>query len=217
MNFNDALAKALRYSTDTIHTLLTELQKPEYDHHRWGSDDIEPTQGLRGVLADAMDEQGRDTEANLLRTKGQHVLVDGQSKVRPARFTESPLFRAVGELADHIYANDSDAFDGWGSTFHGDADPVNPTDHEDYEPLGPNEHRLWEGEYEDFRHSKHHISNLGYAIADTVNDRIESSGDDLEEDEDDEDRWAEYDRLLNNVSNAPYEEVNTKHHTERTE
>jgi hypothetical protein len=71
MNFNDALAKALRYSIDTIHTLLNELQTPEYNDHRWGTDKIYPTQGLRGVLADAMDEQGRSVEADLLRTKRQ--------------------------------------------------------------------------------------------------------------------------------------------------
>jgi hypothetical protein len=193
MNFNDALAKALRYSTDTIHTLLTELQKPEYDHHRWGSDDIEPTQGLRGVLADAMDEQGRDTEANLLRTKGQHVLVDENSKVRPAKFNPQRVLDHTYEVADQLY-----------NATGGEYNPIIQI-RKSYEhgyPFVDMTSSEWEG-------------GEGMHIADVPNELYHHfdnirKGYNVRGDED-------FNYLLRSLRNSPYEDVDTQHHTEQTQ
>lgn len=71
--------RARKYMTGR-QDLLNELQKPEYAAHMAGLDD--PLQGLRGVAADHMDEQGREEEAKLLRTPGQHVVIH-QGRVLP--------------------------------------------------------------------------------------------------------------------------------------
>lgn len=63
-----------------VNNLLAQLQQPEHNEHRWGLDD--PLSGLRGVAADALDEQGRSDEAKALRTPNQRVFVhDGLKRV----------------------------------------------------------------------------------------------------------------------------------------
>lgn len=71
--------RPIRYATNT-QDFLTALQRPEYAAHMAGLDD--PVNGLRGVAADHMDEQGRSEEANYLRTPGLHVVVH-QGRVLP--------------------------------------------------------------------------------------------------------------------------------------
>jgi hypothetical protein len=194
MNFNDALAKALRYSIDTIHTLLNELQTPEYNDHRWGTDKIYPTQGLRGVLADAMDEQGRSVEADLLRTKRQHVMVDENKRVRPARFTDRHIRNLDNAVVDRI----REATDG------------------DYTPV----HAYGESEehghpYVDFNDDIQsydgmveglHIGDMPHILHQYLNNVRLGYG--VRGDED-------LHHLLRSLRNAPYEEVDTRHSTER--
>lgn len=62
------------YATDDEIRILTEqLHAPGQTPHRRGRGS--PLQGPRGILADMLEENGREEEAHLLRTPGQHVVV----------------------------------------------------------------------------------------------------------------------------------------------
>lgn len=99
------IKEALRYTTDTVNTLLAELQKPEHNEHRWGAD---TSKQLRGYLADALRDaaaghtdrnqiEDLHRQADLLADPKQHVVVrDGA--VRPAKFTDRHILKAVNDL-----------------------------------------------------------------------------------------------------------------------
>jgi uncharacterized protein (TIGR02996 family) len=82
--FNDHLNEALKYNADqsTVDNLLSQLSSDEHAATRLGSGD----HTLRLVAADALQENGREPEANLLRKQDQHVMVH-EGKVVPARRT----------------------------------------------------------------------------------------------------------------------------------
>lgn len=68
-----------RYSGQaTINALMSQLMElsPEANAHRRGWDE-NPVNGLRGILADALQDEGREDEANLAREKGRHVIAKG--------------------------------------------------------------------------------------------------------------------------------------------
>lgn len=92
------------YMTDR-QDLLNELQKPEYAHHMAGLDD--PLQGLRGVAADHLDEQGRADEAELLRKPDTHVVIH-KGRVLP-NFMERQQVRGRDNYEQFV----KPTYDGW--------------------------------------------------------------------------------------------------------
>ena len=83
---------------DDAADLLKQLQHPDYAHHMAGLDD--PLGGLRGIAADALDEQGRSEEANLLRTPGTHVEVRPDGTVKPSFMERQAFSRIYGGTPD---------------------------------------------------------------------------------------------------------------------
>lgn len=75
------MSRATMYGADDIRQMLELLQASEYEPHRWGDD--HPLVGLRGVLADAMDDERRTDEAELLRAEGQPIEVMPTGRVGP--------------------------------------------------------------------------------------------------------------------------------------
>jgi uncharacterized protein (TIGR02996 family) len=116
---------------NTIDTLLQQLRDPSNTHHRWGHGD--PLMGVRGILADALDEAGRGEEAGLLRMPNRHVLVTREGQVRPGRMRDEEndewprstihdtdvdihrlgqLHIPTGSMLDHLYnGHELDAWD----------------------------------------------------------------------------------------------------------
>lgn len=77
---------------DDASDLLNQLRHPDHAHHMAGLDD--PLGGLRGIAADALDEQGRVEEAALLRSP-EHVEIRSDGTVAPSfmqRQTWGPPF-----------------------------------------------------------------------------------------------------------------------------
>jgi hypothetical protein len=100
MNIHN-LNAALRYSMDTVSNMLEQLAKPEHNHTRWGGENADHT--FRGALADALDEQGRDEEASLLRNPKQSVTVAGRNGVRPVNGLDSGNFNAhINAIRKHL-------------------------------------------------------------------------------------------------------------------
>jgi uncharacterized protein (TIGR02996 family) len=101
-----------RYSADQndLNNMLGQLMTPEQAGHRAGQDD--PLYGLRGGLADALEENGRGREAALLRTPGQHVIVH-EGQVVPAQLRHT---RPDSEIE-------------WDSPYWGRREEVPDTDH----------------------------------------------------------------------------------------
>lgn len=90
----------LRYADEsTVQSLLAQLAAAEHSAHRWGHDDA--IRGLRGIVADALDDVGRGQEAQLLRTQGRHVLVTPEG-VRPGRFSHHPAFGRAVDVLQHL-------------------------------------------------------------------------------------------------------------------
>jgi hypothetical protein len=71
-------------SHSDVENLLDQLSSPEHDVTRWGGPSADRT--FRGILADALSENGREPEAELLRNPTQHVVVH-EGQVRPGRWT----------------------------------------------------------------------------------------------------------------------------------
>ncbi len=214
MNFHDALSAALRYSADTVTNLLTQLQQPEQNEHRWGTDGGQ--QGLRHVLADAMDESQRHTEADLLRQQGQHVMVH-EGRVRPAKFTTHRIRRAASQ-----YANTIDNHIGYDPLEGVELDTTDSGGYreedfdEPFEPLKKGELRfirLFDGDLN--AHQKVHHSELGNTLADHIKHDADGNEawDDINELSDDEEERLK--RQEQALRNAPYEEIDTAHPTER--
>lgn len=225
MNLNDAL----KYTTDTVQTLLKELQKPEHNEHRWGTDQ---SKSLRAYLADALQDavanhtdpaqiKSLETQAELLRNPEQHVVVqDGQ--VRAGKFTDKHIAARAGQLLDHLglwpdgqyrqphlteIKDESGQLKAWSAKDrrpygHHSVWYFNPVD-------GP---YLWEG----------HASELGGHLADHLSEVADSTfgrNTSLEEAGHSEEDWhrmttqaADY---AESLRNAPYEEVDAQHPSER--
>lgn len=84
------------YSADhsTVENLLTQLASPEHLLTRTGH----PSRSdFRGVLADALQDTGRDEEAGHLRS-GRHVVVH-EGKVVPGRFSSQGVIDRLHQLA----------------------------------------------------------------------------------------------------------------------
>lgn len=95
--FSEDLSKVL-YTADqsTVENLLGQLARPEHDRTRWGDPDGD--HHLRGVAADALQDNGRDREADHLRS-GRHVMVQ-DGKVVPARFNLDNFVNRYAALED---------------------------------------------------------------------------------------------------------------------
>ena len=100
VQFARVVSRYARPGSDA-HTLLSQLASPEHQETRWGWGD----HTFRGVLADALDEEGghHPAEGELLREPGRHVVVHN-GHVYPAAFTLGHLGRAVGAVQDHLDA-----------------------------------------------------------------------------------------------------------------
>jgi hypothetical protein len=96
-DFSEQLSKALQYTADksTVDNLLHQLSQPEHDQTRWGQGD----HTFRGVVADSLQDNGRDSEAQLLRGGGHVVVRDGQ--VLAGQFTPRHLNAAYQRVRDH--------------------------------------------------------------------------------------------------------------------
>jgi len=107
MNYHN-LAKALRYSMDTVENLLSQLQANPLA--RFPQEDNNPTNDhtmQRLVTADALQDADREQEANLLRDLKQHVVVkDGRVRagklIEPENF-DSPIHRARTHAVERLY------------------------------------------------------------------------------------------------------------------
>lgn len=89
--------KALQFSAD--HSAVPYLLSPESltDADRHGGAGADHTK--RGVIADYLQDLGRDGEAQLLRS-GRHILIH-QGTVQPGRFTVRHLAKAVAAVRDY--------------------------------------------------------------------------------------------------------------------
>jgi hypothetical protein len=97
-------SRAVRYSADAAgaHHLLSPESLTDAD--RWGGPGADHTK--RGVIADYLQDLGRDEEADHLRS-GRHVVVrDG--KVEPGRWTLRPLHDYADDVATMIYQAGAD-------------------------------------------------------------------------------------------------------------
>lgn len=90
------------YADDiTIRVLEDQLAHPDNFAHRIGNDD--PLHGVRGILADALDENGREQEAQHLRTPGLHVVQHHHSgQWVPGAFTTRMLGRYHAALEQEM-------------------------------------------------------------------------------------------------------------------
>jgi hypothetical protein len=105
----------------TVHALLQQLGSPEQARHAAGLD--HPLSGLRGVLADAMDETGRSEEAALLRTPGAHVEVRHDGTVKPSFMERQGISNTYG--GPHVREQFVKPSHSW----------VDPTQDEHYDPV----------------------------------------------------------------------------------
>jgi hypothetical protein len=205
-------AQATHYTDpDTINTLMEQLNHPDNNAHRWGLD--EPLHGVRGILADALDENGHEKEAELLRTPGQHVITHNDQIV-PGRFTDQHTHHATGNLMQHVNDINYDDY-AWPELeiLHpgeeGRYRAIDFDDPESYRQPIPNGHaRLV---HHDMTGSELHLhqdvpfNELGGRIASILEDHM-SLYDPLEASptpEADEELIGHH---LHNIRNAPYEE-----------
>ncbi len=97
------------YTDDsTLRALFDQLRHPDNIPHRRGEGD--PLQGVRGILADALDENDRFEEAQLLRTPGRHVLATDDGRVVPGEMSAVPAQVAFHRLMNHITALNHDDY-----------------------------------------------------------------------------------------------------------
>jgi hypothetical protein len=104
MNY-DNLNAVLKYSHDVVANLTRQLMSPEHATTRRGGPEADHT--FRGVLADAIDESDRPhaaTESALLRDPEQHVVLDQEGRVRAGRFSIKPI-SAANRFVEHLEAN----------------------------------------------------------------------------------------------------------------
>ena len=113
--FAAGVARLARRPGSTVDILLGQLAAREHELTRWAFLGGDHT--FRGVLADALDEEDRPEEAELLRQHNRHVLVHTPVTpgkrviVLPARFSPERLgnaFRAAQRQVDRMtdgYAN----------------------------------------------------------------------------------------------------------------
>ncbi len=229
------IKEALRYTTDTVKTLLAELQKPEHNEHRWGTDQ---SKSLRLYLADALQDavashtdpaqiKSLEKQAELLRNPEQHVVVrDG--RVRAGKFTDKHITARGEHLVDTI----QDWADGQahitGNINWEDRSHQKPTKwHEDEELDVPEDELLPYGtqyvqnhNYDEPYNHHLHIQHLGGYLADHLNEGIDGEWEYINEmrghsPEEIEQHEKAIDAALHTLRNAPYEEVDAQHPSER--
>jgi hypothetical protein len=212
----EELNRVLKYSHDDVHNLMTQLASPEHNHTRWGGEQADHT--FRGVLADALQESGRETEAGLLRTPDQHVVVH-EGKVRAGKFTPQHLEDRLQDAENWIRDNGDDAMfpslhiltNGTRHTFRS----VDMDDPEGYEQRIPKGHlRVVTADttgVHSHTHSDPHYSEMGQHLANEVEQSVNAFGDIDWGDYD----WRQLDHHLDRVRYAPYEEVDTDHPSEQ--
>ena len=204
-NLNDVL----KYSSDTVENLLTQLASPEHNHTRWGGEKADHT--FRGVLADALDERGRDKEAELLRNPDQHVLLR-KGIVRPATFDGMPILNAARAYADAL-GDDTTGGDpldelhiahpnGYYRDVDYDTPPVRALPHE------VNITRIDENGAEPHSHYIVPYDQLAGHLADHINDYADF------DDAPDPEREQTLNNLERHLRTAPYEKVDKSHPSE---
>ena len=195
-DFHSDMDRVLRYAADDIAALLHALSQPEQGPHRWGHDD--PLSGPRGPLADAMDDAGRTTEAELLRTPHQHVMVvDG--RIRPARLTGAQVDHHLRNYNAHLR----------NSLPFGDPNWWNVMELEHR----PKWYTLEDAEGNGTYNLSHPAHALGEEVAKFLEPDIgvhESNEQLTPEDA------AHARELIGMIRNAPYEEIDGHHPSERT-
>jgi hypothetical protein len=224
VNLNDAL----KYTTDTVQTLLKELQKPEHNEHRWGTDQ---SKSLRAYLADALQDavanhtdpaqiKSLEKQAELLRNPEQHVVVqDGQvraGKFRQFGYQRSPWDKAHTNLSEAIHASTSGEVDPLESVF------VRQVHYGDDVPA----EGLWEASWYHNPEASHHqadtvsdgdigykrlpVSRMGNFLANFLVGEASEGGHELPTTGD-----HPVARAYEAMRNAPYEEVDADHPSER--
>ncbi len=106
--------------------MLRTFQSPEHAITRGGGDQADHL--VRGQLADALQDQGRESEGMLLRDPAQHVMVH-QGQVVPAAFTGNHIVRAQHAAEDAIrlaHGVRQEPFLGWNHIRQGIASVSHP-------------------------------------------------------------------------------------------
>lgn len=219
------IKEALRYTTDTVKTLLAELQKPEHNEHRWGTDQ---SKSLRLYLADALQDavanhtdpeqiKSLETQAELLRNPEQHVVVrDGQ--VRAGRFTDKGVRQAERQALQTVEIHSGEPANwypdiGWvdvsGQPLHQDTD--GDPDAEGNHPYGTLDVTRFDNDQSNNYSEPMHYSELGRHLADNVSDYLNNDTYGWESPYNQND----IDYHLDKLRNAPYEEVDAQHPSEQ--
>lgn len=212
--FNEALNSVLRYSMDTVENLVSQLATPEHNQNRWGGPEADHT--FRGVVADALRDNDRHTEADLLNDPKQHVVVDG-GRVRAGRFTTDHIQNEAEHAAAWL-----DPYTDWHIWENAGID--HSGDEYSHNDLYGKVRALKNGEVRVVYHTQYphnyenvHQSQLGNHFADWIH-RIADMGVDWNEVPDaDEAEYGlpEFDRRMQALRTAPYEEVDPTHPSER--
>jgi len=190
---------------DTINNMMGQLNHPDNNPHRWGEN--EPLHGVRGPLADALEESGRGQEAALLRQPKQHVILH-EGRIVPGRFTAEHIENALDHIDQNI--DQPGVFPElhiMNNRMRGNFRPEDMVEPEAYRKKIPRNHlRVVTADTsgtEPHYHADVHLSNLGNHLANEVVNSVDMHGD--PEDWGDHD-WQNYEQMIQRLRNAPYEE-----------
>lgn len=97
--FSEHYSRALKFSRENWELFRRRLEAEP--HHRWGGPEAD--HNLRAVAADAYQEATDDEHgAELLRTPGTHVIVDGGGKVHRGKFNHRPVEQALSLVSRRL-------------------------------------------------------------------------------------------------------------------
>jgi hypothetical protein len=220
MDFIADLNRVLKYSADTVENLLTQLSHPDHNATRWGQGD----HIFRGVLADALQENDRHTEADLLRQPDQHVVVQ-DGKVRAGRFTDRPVRDAERRVLQHVEQWSGEPAHwypeiGWSDEsgsprYHNPDLWAGEEEPEGNHPYGTLEVTHFDNDQSN-NHTHHlHYSQLGGHLEDQIRDYVNNDDYGWNIVDDDDPNEVEYQKRMTELRNAPFEEVDHRHQSEK--
>jgi hypothetical protein len=208
-------SRCLRYAAGESPWQLMQKRLHAEPHLKWGTHP--EAAEFRPIAADAyQDETGDEHGAELLRQPSQHVLIDGDGRVRKGRFTTDHVIAAASAAGDYIrdlrggyYAEHP--FD----NVHLHSDDPHLFRDEDFEeppgPLPPHHERLIHTDpdgHAPHLHTDVHISELGDSLAHHL--EAETDYAPWDEMEDGDLRYGHEQRLrelIDQVRKAPVEEA----------
>jgi hypothetical protein len=218
MTFATHYAAALKYAMESPWESFRKQLESEPEL-RWGTH--EKAAEVRPIAADAYaEETGDEHGAGLLRDPKQHVVIH-EGKVKKGRFTLDHISSALNDIGDHFEEHNQH-----NPTGHVDADPTGQhylshelVDPHEYDPdfmEGPGElpeHHVRVvdiGGDHPVHLGDHPWKDVGKALADSVDDEAERATDWHGTTDDSGEEFSdfadEYERLLKNLREAPFEE-----------